>query len=115
MNYICFCLRNEKTTMNCTLRALEPRDVSALIEAENHQDSYMISDNFLPFSEAVLKKYLEGEHDLLKYHQYRYAVDYKNECVGFIDLFDYNPIHSRAGVGVYIFCLLYTSPSPRDS
>jgi len=84
------------------LRALEPSDLSALLEAENNQEAYMNSDNYLPFSKAVLEKYLNGEHDLLKHHQYRYAIDANGECAGFIDLFDYNPVHSRAGVGIYI-------------
>ncbi len=88
--------------MDCYLRALEPTDLSALIQAENDQEAYLISDNYVPFSKAVLEKYLNGEHDLLKHHQYRFTIETGGLCAGFVDLFDYNPVHSRAGVGIYV-------------
>ena len=89
--------------MNCKLRALEPTDFSSLVRAENDQDAYMNSDNYLPFSQAVLEKYLNGDHNLFTHHQYRFVIDVDSSCAGFIDLYDYNPVHSRAGVGVFVF------------
>lgn len=88
--------------MNCKLRALESSDLSAVIEAENHQEAYMNSDNYMPFSRAVLEKYVNGEHDFFKFQQYRYVIDLDGECAGFLDLFDYNAVHARAGVGVFV-------------
>jgi len=88
--------------MNCELRALEPSDVTALLEAENDQDAFMNSDNYVPFSKSVLEAYVNGQHDLIKHQQYRYVIELNGECAGFIDLFDYNPIHARAGVGVFV-------------
>jgi len=88
--------------MNLILRAIELKDLEALNAVENEQDSYLTSDNYLPFSKDILEKYISGEHDLFKFNQYRYSIDCDGNAVGFLDLFDYNPVHARAGVGIYI-------------
>ena len=63
-----------------------------------------MSDTQKPFSKHLLKQYIENSHlDIYEAKQIRFIiVNQQNIAVGTIDLFDYNPQHSRAGVGVLI-------------
>ncbi len=86
------------------LRPIEAGDLSYLMQVENDSSEWIQSENYLPFSKTVMEKYVNGDHDLLKYGQYRFVLEVPNtsEVIGCIDLFNYSPIHSRAGVGIYV-------------
>lgn len=89
------------------LRALEPDDIDLLFKWENDKQIWHISDTVAPFSKFILKKYLDNSHlDIYQAKQLRLMIDisdYKTwRTVGAIDLFDFNPIHLRAGVGILI-------------
>lgn len=87
------------------LRALEPEDLSFLFENENDEDFWQVSHTQQPFSKYLLKKYLENAHlDIFEIKQLRLiiALIETDEAVGMIDLYDYNPKHKRAGVGVLV-------------
>lgn len=87
------------------LRALEPEDLSFLFENENDQDFWRVSQTQQPFSKYLLKKYLENAHlDIYEIKQLRLiiALVSNDEPIGMIDLYDYNPKHKRAGVGVLV-------------
>ncbi len=87
------------------LRALEPEDLQFLFNTENNEIFWEVSHTQTPFSKFVLKQYLEHAHlDIYEAKQLRLIIeenDSKNP-VGMIDLFDFNPQHQRAGVGVLI-------------
>lgn len=87
------------------LRALEPEDLSFLYNIENNEAFWEVSHTQAPFSKFLLKKYLENAHlDIYEAKQLRLVVvDIKtNNTIGFIDLFDFNPKHKRAGIGIVI-------------
>lgn len=89
------------------LRALEPGDIDLLYKWENDKQIWQISDTITPFSKFILQKYLDNAHlDIYQAKQLRLMIDLteKDNCqtVGAIDLFDFNPIHLRAGVGILI-------------
>lgn len=86
------------------LRSVEPADLPFLLAIENDAASWRHSENYMPFSSAVLDQYVKGEHDLVKHGQYRFMIhdSVRSVPVGCVDLFNYSPIHSRAGVGIYI-------------
>ncbi len=86
------------------LRALEPEDLQFLYELENNPDVWEISGTVTPYSRHVLKKYLDNAHrDIYEVKQLRLCICSANaNVIGLIDLFDYNPVHSRAGVGIII-------------
>lgn len=87
------------------LRALEPEDLDFLHKTENDDAFWEVSNTQTPFSKHILKKYLDNSHlDIYEAKQLRLViVDAKtDQNIGFIDLFDFNPQHLRAGIGILI-------------
>jgi diamine N-acetyltransferase len=87
------------------LRALEPEDLDFLYQIENNESFWEVSHTKTPFSKFILKQYLENAHlDIFEAKQLRLIIEEKstNKRIGMIDLFDFNPMHSRAGVGILI-------------
>lgn len=88
----------------CQLRALEAKDLDFLYALENDAEIWEISNTLKPYSRAVLRNYLENAHrDIYEVKQLRLCICNPNdESVGFIDLFDFDPKHSRAGIGIIL-------------
>ena len=87
------------------LRALEPEDLEFLFQIENNEIFWEVSHTQTPFSKYVLKNYLENAHlDIFETRQLRLIIEEKSseKKVGMIDLFDFNPQHKRAGIGILI-------------
>ena len=87
------------------LRALEPEDLEFLYQIENDESFWEISHTQKPFSRYMLQQYLESAHlDIYETKQLRFIIEETatKKQVGMIDLFDYNPQHKRAGVGILI-------------
>lgn len=93
------------------LRALEPGDLEFLYRLENDPDVWEISGTLTPYSRRVLKDYLEKAHqDIYQAKQLRLVICSKDlRPLGLIDLYDFNPRHRRAGVGIVI-----SEPEDRD-
>jgi diamine N-acetyltransferase len=96
-----------KTLINKTIsvRALEPEDLEFLYQVENNESFWEVSSTKTPFSRYILKQYLENAHlDLYEAKQLRLVIEENSTQlkVGMIDLYDYNPQHKRAGVGILI-------------
>ncbi len=93
---------SNKTT---TLRALEPEDLDFLYNIENNESFWEVSHTQTPFSKYILKQYLENAHlDIYESKQLRLLIEGAStkKQVGMIDLFDFNPQHKRAGIGILI-------------
>jgi len=87
------------------LRALEPQDLEFLYQIENNASFWEVSHTQTPFSRFILKQYLENAHfDIYEAKQLRLIIEDSTtkEQLGMIDLFDFNPQHKRAGVGILI-------------
>lgn len=87
------------------LRAIEPEDLEFLFETENNEMFWEVSHTQKPFSKFLLRQYLENSHlDIFEAKQLRLVITEKinNACIGMIDLFDFNPQHKRAGIGILI-------------
>lgn len=86
------------------LRALEKEDLNFLYELENNTDIWEISGTVTPYSKNVLAFYLENAHrDIYEVKQLRLVIsNADNKALGLIDLYDFDPKHKRAGVGVVI-------------
>lgn len=86
------------------LRALEPGDLEFLYELENNSDIWEVSGTITPYSRHVLKLYLDNAHrDIYEVKQLRLSIcNELNKLIGFIDLFDFDPKHRRAGIGIVI-------------
>lgn len=87
------------------LRALEPTDLDVLYRWENDEELWHTSATITPFSRKQLWDYIENyDGDIFRTHQLRLmivevAID---KVVGTLDLFDFDPINSRASVGILI-------------
>lgn len=90
------------------LRAPEPDDINVLYRWENDPEIWHVSNTITPFSKYILEKYIENAHlDIYQVKQLRLMIDVRDSSlhirtVGTIDLFDFDPYHSRAGVGILI-------------
>jgi diamine N-acetyltransferase len=90
------------------LRALEPADLEILYKWENDQDIWRVSNTIVPYSRYNLKKYIESSHlDIYETKQLRLIIDSadkndKHTSIGAVDLFDFDPYHMRAGIGILI-------------
>ncbi|MEI7596203.1 MAG: GNAT family protein [Bacteroidota bacterium] len=88
------------------LRAMEPADIELLYIWENDSEIWRVSNTIVPFSRATLEKYIESaESDIYEIKQLRLMIQSfssNNETVGAIDIFDFDPVNCRAGVGVLI-------------
>lgn len=86
------------------LRALEPKDLDFLYQLENDTSIWEISGTLKPYSKKVLQLYLENAHrDIYDVKQLRLCICNKNDdCIGLIDLFDFDPKNRRAGIGILI-------------
>ncbi|HPF11955.1 MAG TPA: GNAT family N-acetyltransferase [Flavobacteriaceae bacterium] len=88
------------------LRALEPEDLEFLYLLENDESVWEISNTVTPYSKFVLKQYLENAHrDIYEVKQLRLVIcsNVNDKVLGFVDLFEFDPKHRRAGLGVIIF------------
>lgn len=89
---------------NISLRALEPGDLDFLYELENDTSVWEVSNTVAPFSKYILQKYLENAAaDVYETRQLRFVIEaHGHGAVGAIDLFDFEPQHLRAGVGISV-------------
>ncbi|MFH0758073.1 MAG: GNAT family protein [Bacteroidota bacterium] len=90
---------------NISLRALEPEDLEILYRWENDPSVWHLSGTLIPFSKYLLRLYLENSgKDIFEIRQLRLIIQLNEEKrpVGAIDLFDFDPFHRRAGIGILI-------------
>jgi diamine N-acetyltransferase len=89
------------------LRAVEPYDIDFIFQLENDSTNWHVSNTLAPYSRYTVEQYvLNSENDLFSQKQLRLIIEAKdrNELkrIGCIDLFEYDPLHKRAGVGIII-------------
>jgi len=100
--------KNKKNITSITLRAVEPEDLELLYLWENDRTVWHVSNTLVPFSRYQLKRYIESNpSDIHAHRQLRMMIDAceagkQVHTVGSIDLFDFDPIHQRAGLGILI-------------
>lgn len=87
------------------LRAVEPEDLDAIYVIENQESLWAVGETLVPYSKHILKKYLANAHrDIYDVRQLRLAIieETSQRIIGLVDLFDFDPHHLRAGVGIVI-------------
>jgi diamine N-acetyltransferase len=92
---------------NISLRTPEPQDLDLLYIWENDPSVWMVSQTLTPYSKYNLEEYIrESSGDLLSRRQTRFMIDFEdtsnNITIGTIDLFEYDPVNRRAGIGILI-------------
>ena len=90
--------------MTLKLRALEPNDLEMVYDIENDKSLWVYSNTTSPFSRHTLKKFIENSHlDIIEHKQLRLVIADDDNSYGFIDLYDYDFINRRVGLGIIIF------------
>ena len=87
------------------LRALEPEDLDFIYLLENNEAMWEVSNTQTPYSRFLIRQYLENAHqDIYEAKQLRLAICKTGsfKAVGLIDLFDFDPVNNRAGVGIIV-------------
>jgi len=98
---------------NISLRAIEPSDIDKLYQWENDTETWSVSNTQSPFSHFLLEQYIASAHqDIYSAKQLRLMIDLspslnefpveESRTIGCIDLFDFDPNHLRAGIGILI-------------
>lgn len=97
------------------LRAVEPEDAELLYAWENDSSLWSVSGTTEPFSREQMVRFVERQldgGDLLRTGQLRLMIETKPDdrtapdagrTVGTIDLFEYDPVARRAGVGILVY------------
>ena len=89
------------------LRAIEPNDVDLIYKWENNSSIWDLSNTVTPYSKYVIQQFIDNSHnDIYQNKQLRLMIEKVDgdsiETIGTIDLFDFDPLHKRAGVGILI-------------
>ncbi|MDX9883799.1 MAG: GNAT family N-acetyltransferase [Prolixibacteraceae bacterium] len=86
------------------LRPLEPEDIGLLYSWENEMAVWEVSNTLVPFSKYILEQYiLNSQRDIYESRQLRLVIEtLEGKPVGAVDLFEFEPVHQRAGVGILI-------------
>ena len=88
------------------LRALELSDADLLYDWENDMALWPLSNTLTPFSRFTIEQYVMNAHeDLFSSKQLRLMIDLKDSpgtSIGAVDLFEFEPAHKRAGIGILI-------------
>lgn len=94
-------LKNE----SISLRALEPVDLDIIHAWENDTGLWAASGTTAPFSKYQIWQYLKNySSDIYEQRQLRMMICLNGDCTpaGMIDLFDFEPHHKRAYVGILV-------------
>ncbi|AZQ44128.1 GNAT family N-acetyltransferase [Nonlabens ponticola] len=95
---------NVLTTDICKLRAVDPEDLDFIYALENNPDLWDVGHTLTPYSKYTIREYLENAHrDIYEVKQLRLAICRQDDSIiGVVDLYDFDPYHKRAGVGIVI-------------
>jgi diamine N-acetyltransferase len=90
------------------LRAPEPSDINFLYAWENDRSVWRASNTNAPYSRFAIEQYvMNAQLDIYSTRQLRFMIDKAQpedqlNTIGTIDLYDFEPAHRRAGLGVLI-------------
>lgn len=91
-----------------SLRAPEPADIDLLYRWENDPKVWHLGNTLSPYSRFEIEQFvLNSSHDIYLSRQLRFMIDWHSGektlvTVGSVDLFEFDPHHRRAGVGILI-------------
>lgn len=93
---------SDSVTQTLTLRALEPEDVELLYAWENVREWWFEGSTVQPWTRETLKGYIAQIQDIYTDRQLRLMITLDGQPSGLFDLYDYDPRHGRAGIGILI-------------
>jgi diamine N-acetyltransferase len=91
------------TDQHISIRHAALQDVDAIFQWENNEDHWFVSNTQIPFTREQIVQFIQFENDIYGANQTRFMIfDANDSPVGCIDLFEYDPVNMRVGVGVLI-------------
>ncbi|MGV6860169.1 MAG: GNAT family N-acetyltransferase [Putridiphycobacter sp.] len=86
------------------LRTITPADLDVILNWENDPNNWKISSITKPYSRAVIQEFVNSDQDIFKHEQLRLLIvtNETHEVIGHIDLFEFDALHKRVGIGVLI-------------
>ncbi len=96
------------TGPNLLLRAPEPADIDIIFRWENDTRIWHLGNTLAPYSRFAIEQFvLNTDNDIFAAKQLRLMIDWhstgkETKTVGSIDLYDFDPFHKRAGIGILI-------------
>ena len=89
---------------NIYLRTIEPWDVDKIHQWENDTENWRVSNTLVPFSKHLIEQYVNSSQDIFAFRQLRLMIGLNDDqkTIGAVDLFEFDPRHQRAGVGILI-------------
>ncbi|MDR2920163.1 MAG: GNAT family N-acetyltransferase [Tannerella sp.] len=87
------------------LRALEPEDLEFLYKWENDTTLWRYGTTLAPYSRFSLRDYIaDSRLDIFQSRQLRLMIVLQSEnvTIGTVDLYDFDPINCRAGIGILL-------------
>lgn len=87
------------------LRALEPGDLDTAYRWENDARLWRMGETSAPLSRQQLWEYISNyDADIFAARQLRLVIELRTtgESIGALDLYDFDPVNSRSGVGILI-------------
>jgi len=93
---------------NLLLRAPEPSDIDTIFRWENDTRIWHLGNTITPYSRFDIEQFiLNADRDIFSIKQLRLLIDWHastagEATVGIVDLFEFEPQHKRAGVGILI-------------
>ena len=93
------------TNTTLYLRAPEPEDLEVLYKWENDTDVWKFGSAMSPYSKFVLRQYIaDAQTDIFQSKQLRFMITLHegDVTIGTIDMYDFDALNSRCGVGIYI-------------
>ncbi len=89
-----------------SLRAVEPQDIDEMYLWENDPETWKDDIAREPLSRHALERFVEEQrYDIFQTRQQRLVIERQSDhkAVGCIDLFEVEPLHCRAGIGILIY------------
>ena len=93
---------------NLLLRAPEPADIDIIFRWENDMKIWHLGSTLAPYSRFAIEQFvLNTDNDIFASKQLRLMIDWHSggpevKTIGSIDLYDFDPYHKRAGIGILI-------------
>ena len=87
-----------------SLRIAEPSDAALIYRWENDRSLWRVSETSAPTSLFQVEQFLIANSDWVANRQLRLMIELEGapEPVGSVDLFDYDPVNGRIGLGVLV-------------
>ncbi len=88
------------------LRVPEPADAQLLYQWENDPGIWHVGDTLVPYSMFQIEEFILNSADIYANKQLRLMIETldrkPSQIIGAIDMYDFDPRHSRAGIGIMI-------------